>query len=1669
MTEAIRMNPLPAPHPVLPAAAFPRIHAENFPHGDREAYAKYYPYGIPVTYKMIHGVHSQGVAQTYLEDNLPIGFYTNIPSKATAIISTSSGSRPFRKLDQILPQRRIHLWSKDEIQAICNSLRKLHWDELKNMQQPYCWDDLWTYFDAYDLYHNGCLNLWNIINTIWDENKLISIDFKREIAAHIGHWADEWLKLEKNREKLTQWKESQGSIYRILNDEDHESLGSLQDDVVPLIASALKGRRAYLLSNMEAEKAEEPADLITAFRTKGVENWLTGQPIFDGNGLPPPPISEPHRVSNDPAPCFEQDGKHYFLSPNFFPPSESFKKSTEDFQALHSPPEVVSSPAEIPKSGVVIVNGSNVPKLSQGPINKTYRKKIDELQSQNDTRRTSSMPEKSSPVISGDGQEFGRKRHQLAVDNKTSTSSDVRRSSESAVLSVTEQKLSDNPLYIKKEGSEAMLDNPMKDITEKKQADQYATNISQSNEYSGMAPRRGGRFQLEAEGHFPMHDTARFDQRQATSMAGSTVPKPLPSSQNDRRLSQEGRKPTDVLPGDSFKQSFTPSIQQIAETAAFNMQPEKGGMQHHVAPHGFPYQNHQFHSAQNQSIPHNVPYREFSGAPQAMPSHQLPIGTHSHAMPSTMPYSTPVNGSDDSIHPTQQPRQEYLYGSSMSSAHNGYQNSSRTYNNNRLGHRRGSQSQKTQGYVSGQQPQTEHHTAFQESHLNKSWRRGPPQDRARQSSWCRNPVGPNIEYCHCTCDQCNERNRSVWVRVNSPDSFVAISEILSFLRFGLSTRFGKVEEAYSTPSMRRDAFIVRFESESSVSQALAFGGGMVPEKDVRITIQPVHRSKWMKRHPQQQPRKLPPLPITHQQSSRGESLSPGKNPAHVEAPPSCSLASSHTLTPEPDQHEIPSRPTSASTLPQAFISKQSIDQQIISPTNETTWDESTELPAPAEMPAANRENFAFEGLSKYAAEPISLPLQAMCYPGEEKSEKKSVSHPESLSEETIIEQGIGCDIKTTDCDSSKGFSPKKVDIALPSIPINPTYSSSDTAKANFSNNFCSTTGTGSPMLKSNNRKVKQPSLVVMEDCQHRRFDVIEKIENGIQENENNDNATVPASSDQRKAQNRTKDIIERPLISAVASSEKHIESDINDHAQLSSVYTEKEIKERKQAWNRIPMPLDPRKSKKLGTAGTSGKQSNLPILNEPSCNMIDKADISTLHVRNLDQLESIPTLHSDKAKPKQLIKVAEVPVKDVTQYLAEDEPLVYEPSSDAFAQLPVVSLENELSTNTMAKGELQSSEMKTSGPYQNTSEQTDTTATQSQAPTGEDKVSNTENNQTKSKPKWTKSKKTKKRLALASQIVSQNEGSSQEISPSVSETSFIPKEDFRADYNMLMSAQAMSGSPSRPSHPVYFTGKPDERATEFFKDSTEQAKANTRGQYSHDTLPRGRHDFRNNAGGSLKVPKKRKNKYPAITSKTFEASATSRFESPQPVYAANGEMPMRSTENTNRLDSVTHRTEPDPSKRSRLNPLATAFESPQKATVAAVDTGKVPDFYKAASARIAEGEELLRENRSPSKFKIMQRPMATHNSPTKSQQPKEKFLRRIDSSKAGGSFEVLTKQQGNHSAERQRSWSKDKRRNESESKEPVNPKAISPGKKASLDKEDWPSLPASRIRSATLQ
>ncbi|KAM3538785.1 hypothetical protein ARSEF1564_008297 [Beauveria bassiana] len=269
MNDAIssRQRLTPRPHS--------RILAQDQTDELKEPFARLYPNGVPKEYSMWHETGSN-LPVSYIEDNLPLGFYTKPPVDAKAIFSTSSGQRPFRHMHHILPRRmKLHLWSKNEIQENCNSIRKAHWDAMQGMTEPLCWDDLWQYFDAFDLYHHGAINLWNIINHLYAENKIIYIDVMKTWALELGRWADQWLQVGGNDDKLKSWSNEKGSVIQILNEQDWDSLGPVEDCKIPMLSNALKHRRDHLLSPARIQTSEA-RDLVSSIRNKGgVENWMT--------------------------------------------------------------------------------------------------------------------------------------------------------------------------------------------------------------------------------------------------------------------------------------------------------------------------------------------------------------------------------------------------------------------------------------------------------------------------------------------------------------------------------------------------------------------------------------------------------------------------------------------------------------------------------------------------------------------------------------------------------------------------------------------------------------------------------------------------------------------------------------------------------------------------------------------------------------------------------------------------------------------------------------------------------------------------------------------------------------------------------------------------------------------------------------------------------------------------------------------------------------------------------------------------------------------------------------------------------------------------------------------------------------------------------------------------
>lgn len=327
--EPTRHSHEQAPEP----SGFARYLALDQPQGTRESFLRLYPSGLPMVYPMQFSDSSQAVPDVYLENNLPISFYMNKPGHAKAIFSTSDGHRSWRTPEEILPARHIHLWSKDEVQGVCNSIRKIWWAYMKAMPRPRSWDDLQIYFDAHDIYHYGALNLWNVIMTLFHENYLITLDYSKDALVEAGYWVDGWLESPENKRKLMRWQEGHGELLTIFTPDDWNSIGTIESFERAVLNNALAHRREVIGRQMVASR---PKDLVSVY-DDSLHNWL-GRPSsniafansllttvtqtladeasFPPTGLPPAPQAVPVNAQPDGrfiGPSFRhENGRHYF-------------------------------------------------------------------------------------------------------------------------------------------------------------------------------------------------------------------------------------------------------------------------------------------------------------------------------------------------------------------------------------------------------------------------------------------------------------------------------------------------------------------------------------------------------------------------------------------------------------------------------------------------------------------------------------------------------------------------------------------------------------------------------------------------------------------------------------------------------------------------------------------------------------------------------------------------------------------------------------------------------------------------------------------------------------------------------------------------------------------------------------------------------------------------------------------------------------------------------------------------------------------------------------------------------------------------------------------------------------------------------------------------------------
>ncbi|ETS00157.1 hypothetical protein M419DRAFT_36997 [Trichoderma reesei RUT C-30] len=908
---------------------------------------------------------------------------------------------------------------------------------------------------------------------------------------------------------------------------------------------------------------------------------------------------------------------------------------------------------------------------------------------------------------------------------------------------------------------------------------------------------------------------------------------------------------------------------------------------------------------------------------------------------------------------------------------------------------------------------------------------------------------------------CAERNRSVWIGVTH-DARLQRMEIQAFLKFGLSGKFGQVEDVCPAASLNRDAFIVRFVAESSVSLALAFGGGLIPEKNIRLLIRPVHRSKWMKNLPYQQARPLPPVPVTHQQptwmgkTSSSTTLSRGQTEARGP-----SRAPSPTHSPERGQPAVSSSPKSAEVLPQATVSGESVKQEGSVPNIEPT-SASPDIDHSRQFlecigthdQAASREIESPSG-PKHDGHPKpghAFPRTTSPVETKQKKKKDVAARPKSALDDAVSQESNPCIITLLPGEGNGYGSSQKAQVTLPDSPLG---SSPSSAKEIFKSEPSVVphpgAGNGSPPSKSQERqgsehvtpeRTSSPHL----NTQSRDIDV--------RGNKRSVKGNKIAKGSLNEAHAAAPKVAVDPPATVPKPSEIRTEpADVGSHMRASSIFTAEEIKERRQAWNRIPMPLDPRKSKKAvsnaGSSQTTTPRTSAPEETDKKEN-VTSCDRGRAHSDPLESsskrhyglghsMEGCEGLDEDEVRctVNDECSRLEQGSKNIKGTIGEDasDPALKSPASSSWA--------SDLVEDTGI------------GPGMGPLSAANVAA----------------NQQGKAKTKWNKNKKFKKRPTPAPLNALQQDEDSQGRPPSALDINTISlKGKHGADHETPTPTTATSESIPRPASATEGLG---EFSCEPLKDPKEQGTTSNRGQYHYDTLPRGRLDFRQNAGGSLKVSKKRKNKYPSINSKTFEPSTSGRSMPSPSKHATGSQMPTATDgAGASTTSSSTKAEASDASRKSRLNPLATSFESPRKGATAALGIEASPHYSRATSSREGPREKFVDKPQSPYEVNILQRSIMAHGSPTKGPQLRERLNRGF--TVGDGHSEVSNKQQENNPPGRRRQGSGDRQRHERENKKPAKSSSASPRREegktqANFDAADWPALPASRVRSATLQ
>ncbi|RDA91170.1 hypothetical protein CP533_4820 [Ophiocordyceps camponoti-saundersi (nom. inval.)] len=477
-------------------------------------------------------------------------------------------------------------------------------------------------------------------------------------------------------------------------------------------------------------------------------------------------------------------------------------------------------------------------------------------------------------------------------------------------------------------------------------------------------------------------------------------------------------------------------------------------------------------------------------------------------------------------------------------------NGGRHHGKGRGGGRSHGQPRYEAGHNSPQADYTYDHQSWRES----SWRRPLNEPLATQE--CRNDNrNGNFSYRPCNCPRCNERNRSVWVVVHERPE-IHPADVGARLRHGMGGRFGDVETVIPTNSYDGIGFIVRFRNESSVPMALEFASGLIPEKQLSLAISAVYGSKWVNSTWQY------PMSMPHDQ---------GRIPPVNQGP-----AGGYPVLNMYGMHPIPDHAAQASPIYPVFHGSVNPPVGLPGPPMGYNSNHSNTSPVMMAPPPVAYQPYHDDG---YKSSTVPTNISPMTILKSDRSEATKPVMDEAAQTKPPSEEALGGVVAVKPCSPQKKSHEARV--SLPTSSPQKVVKEVEKKKAPRCDVQPFDAMVKNLLGGASATETKQEKEVGVKEAHIGEVKADEAKTGEVK-------AEEPKQKDSKEATDKQKEstIVQDKTKTTTAGKDNEVQPK-EEKQRVSSIFTEQQIEDRRRAWDRIPMPLNPQKGKKAAVENTN--------------------------------------------------------------------------------------------------------------------------------------------------------------------------------------------------------------------------------------------------------------------------------------------------------------------------------------------------------------------------------------------------------------------------------------------------------------------------------------------------